>query len=124
MELLATIVSFVHLTWILLVIFGALWTRGRPFWTAAHLLSLLWGILVEVGPWPCPLTMAEEYLQTRAGVPQIGGSYLLHCVQSVVYPNAPYWLIATCGVTVCGVNMGVYAWRGLVWMRARRTRTA
>lgn len=120
MELLATCISIVHLAWIVLVIFGAIWTRGRPFWTAAHIACLVWGIVVEVGPLPCPLTLAENYFELRAGAPRVGGSYLLHCVQSLVYPNAPYWLIATCGATMCAVNLGVYAWRGWVWMRARR----
>jgi hypothetical protein len=120
MELLATGISILHLVWIVLVVFGAIWTRGRPFWTAAHIACLVWGIVVEVGPWPCPLTLAENYFALRAGEPGVGGSYLLHCVQSVVYPNAPYWVIAICGVTVCAVNLGAYAWRVWAWMKTRR----
>lgn len=119
MKLLATGVSIVHLTWILLVIIGAIWTRGRPFWTAVHLASLVWGIVVEVGPLPCPLTLAEQYFETKAGMAQVGGSYLLHAVQATIYPNVPYWVVATFGVAVCAVNLGVYAWRGWAWMRAR-----
>ena len=68
MELLATGISILHLVWILLVIFGAFWTRGRPFWTVVHLLSLGWGIIVEAGPWPCPMTLAEQYLPMGAGL--------------------------------------------------------
>ena len=117
MTLLATGLSILHLVWILLVIFGAFWTRGRPFWTAVHLLSLVWGIIVEVGPWPCPLTLAEQYLQ---GGTSLRGGYILHCVDSLVYPNLPYWVVAACGVAVCGVNLGVYAWRGWVWLQRRR----
>ena len=120
MELLAAFISILHLAWILLVVFGAIWTRGRPFWTTVHIACLMWGIVVEVGPWPCPLTLAEDYFALRAGAPGVGGSYLLHCVQSVVYPNAPYWVIAICGVTVCAVNLGVYAWCGWAWMKTRR----
>ena len=120
MKLLATGISMIHLAWILLVIFGALWTRGRPFWTAVHLLSLAWGIIVEVGPWPCPLTQMESYFESRAGLHTLQGSYLLHCIDSTVYPNLPYWVIAACGVTVCAANLGVYAWRGWVWLRERR----
>ena len=60
LKFLATGISILHLAWILLLIFGAFWTRRRPFWTAVHLLSLVWGIIVEVGPWPCPLTLAEQ----------------------------------------------------------------
>jgi hypothetical protein len=87
LELLATGISILHLVWILLVIFGAFWTRGRPFWTVVHLLSLVWGIIVEAGPWPCPMTLAEQYLPRGAG---LRGGYILHCVDSLVYPNLPY----------------------------------
>ena len=62
------LVLVVHLAWILWVIFGALWTSGRRGLTAFHIASLVWGIIVEVGPWPCPLTMAEDFFQQRAGV--------------------------------------------------------
>jgi hypothetical protein len=119
MKLLATCTSMLHLAFILLVVFGAMWTRRRPFWTAVHLLALVWGIIVEVGPWPCPLTLAEEYFQRGAGIPTLQGSYLLHCLDATIYPNLPYWMIAVCGVAVCAVNLGVYGWRGWVWMRQR-----
>ncbi len=49
------LVLVVHLAWILWVIFGAFWTRGRRWLAAFHIASLVWGIMVEVGPWPCPL---------------------------------------------------------------------
>jgi hypothetical protein len=58
--LLSVLVLAVHLLWLALVILGALWTRGRPIWTTLHILALLWGIAVEVSPWPCPLTLAEN----------------------------------------------------------------
>lgn len=119
MAILAAGTSLFHLMFILLVIFGALWTRGRPFWTGAHLVALLWGVIVEVGPVPCPLTLMETYFERGAGVPPIGGSYLLHCVNALIYPNAPYWTIAVCGVAVCVVNFGVYLWRGWGWRRRR-----
>ena len=48
------------------------------------------------------------------------GDYILHCVDSLVYPNLPYWVVAACGVVVCGVNLGVYAWRGWVWLQRRK----
>jgi len=124
MGVLAACTSMFHLLFILLVIFGALWTRRRPFWTAEHLLALLWGIVVEVGPLPCPLTLLEMYFERRAGVAVMQGSYLLHCIDALIYPNVPYWVIAVCGVAVCAVNLGIYLWRGWVWWRRREGKTA
>jgi hypothetical protein len=115
----AILVLVVHLTWITLVIFGALWTRGRPIWTTLHILSILWGMIAEAGPWPCPLTLAEQYFESRAGRAAYHGSFLLHILDATVYPNLPDWLITVAGVAVCAFNLGIYAWRFRNW-RARR----
>jgi hypothetical protein len=123
MKTLATTVILVHLLWIVLVLVGVVWTRGRPVWTTIHLACLAWGIIVEVGPWPCPLTMLEDYLERRAGEQAIGGSFILHWVQALIYPNAPYWLVATAGVTACSVILAIYAWRAWVWWSNRRATT-
>lgn len=112
MILAAAVILAIHLGWLGLVIFGALWTRGRPLWSALHILALLWGIAVEVGPWPCPLTLAEQYFELRAGWPAYHGSFLLHCLDAIVYPNVPGWIVSVAGVAICALNLGVY-WRRL-----------
>lgn len=109
----AIVVLVVHLIWILWVIFGAFWTSGRRWLTVFHIASLLWGIAVEIGPWPCPLTLAEDFFQHRAGLASYRGSFLLHSVSSLVYPNVSVTLLTACGVVVCVANLGIYAWRAL-----------
>ena len=117
MALLAALVLAIHLAWLGFVIFGALWTRGRPLWTAVHLLALLWGIVVEVSPWPCPLTLVEQHFEANAGLPLYHGSFLAHCLDAIVYPDLPYWLVASAGVAVCAFNIGIYLWR---WRSSHR----
>ena len=116
----ATSVLALHLTWILWVIFGALWTRGRPGLAALHISSLIWGIIVETGPWPCPLTLAEEFFERRAGVVPYHGGFLLHYLDRVVYPNLPIELLTACGVLVCGVNLAIYVRRWRAWRGCQR----
>jgi hypothetical protein len=113
--LLSIFALVLHLLWLTLVIFGALWTRGRPVWAALHILALLWGIVVELGPWPCPFTLAENYFEARAGLPSYHGSFLLHYLDAIVYPRLPYWIITSAGVAVCAANLGIYARR---WSRS------
>lgn len=113
------LVLVVHLAWILWVIFGAFWTSGRRGLTVFHIASLVWGIIVEVGPWPCPLTMAEDFFQQRAGVASTGGNFLQHYISSVVYPNVSATLLTICGVTVCVANLAIYGWRAFRWSRRR-----
>ena len=76
-----------------------------------HILALLWGIAVEAGPWPCPLTLAEQFFETRAGLSAYQGSFLLHALDAIVYPNVPGWVVTLIGVAVCAFNLGIYAWR-------------
>ncbi|HEY3989809.1 MAG TPA: DUF2784 domain-containing protein [Acidobacteriaceae bacterium] len=121
MTLLAALVLTIHLLWLALVIFGALWTRGRPVWTALHILALLWGIVVEVTPWPCPLTLLEQHFEAKAGLASYPGSFLLHYLDAIIYPNLPYWIVATAGVAVCAFNIGIYGWR---WRRYQSRRSA
>jgi hypothetical protein len=115
----AIVVLLLHLLWIAFVIFGALFTRGRPVWTTLHILSLLWGIAVEAGPWPCPLTLAEQYFEARAGLASFQGSFLAHTLDSIIYPNISGWLITVIGVAVCAFNLGIYAWRFRAHLRRR-----
>jgi hypothetical protein len=117
----AVLVLAIHLAWIVFVIFGAFFTRGRPFWSAAHILSLLWGIAVEAGPWPCPLTLAETYFESRAaGTAPYQGGFLLHYLDAIVYPNLPDWMLTAIGVAVCVANLAVYLRRFLMHRRKAR----
>lgn len=101
----------IHLAWILWVIFGALWTRGRPLAAWFHIASLVWGIIVEVSSLPCPLTLAEAFFDRKAGVDATRGSFLAHYLDALVYPNVPEWLLVGLGVAVCMLNLAIYARR-------------
>jgi hypothetical protein len=120
MKLLAITILWLHIAWILAVLFGVIFTRGRPVWTTLHVVSLVWGIVVEVGPWPCPLTMAEQYFEARAGMHAYQGSFLLHYLDRIVYPNLPWWLVGSVGASICAINLGIYAWRFYRWRRSRK----
>jgi hypothetical protein len=102
--------------WLLWVIFGAFFTRGRPVLTAVHIASLVWGLAVEVGPWPCPLTALEQNLQERAGITPYSGDFIVHYLDRLVYPDvSPRWLVIG-GIAVCTLNLLIYAGR---WLRPR-----
>ena len=107
----AIVIVAVHAAWLFGVIFGALGTRHRPVWSIVHVLALVWGVIVEVGPWPCPLTLAEEYFTARTTYAAYQGSNLLHLLNAIVYPDLPGWLVASAGVAVCVVNLSIYGWR-------------
>lgn len=118
---LAIAVVAIHAIWLLFVIFGAIWTRGRPFWSALHVAALVWGVIVEVGPWSCPLTVAESYFEASAGAVAYASASLLHFFDNLVYPDLPGWVLTCAGVAVCAFNLGIYGWR--FWEAFRRRYT-
>jgi hypothetical protein len=111
---LATAVLFVHALFIAWVLFGALFTRSRNILRWLHILSLIWGVLTELLPWPCPLTLLENWLEQKAGVEPYQGGFLLHYIDKLVYPDVSATALTVAGVTVCGFNLVLYgrqAWR-------------
>jgi hypothetical protein len=76
-----------------------------------HLGCLVWGILIEILPWTCPLTWAENWVEARAGIGPYQGGFLLHYLDALVYPNIPPGVLTGFGVAVCVVNLSIYAIR-------------
>lgn len=105
-----------HLVWILWVIFGWLVTRNRPWLRWFHIGSLVYGILLEVFVWVCPLTYAEQWLLRRAGLRSYRESFLGHYLEALVYPQVSQTLLTWCAVAVCLFILGLY---GLRFQRRR-----
>lgn len=109
---LAEAVLALHLLWCAWVAVGWILTRGRRVLAWLHIASLAYAIFIELTPWPpCPLTVAENWLEARAGVPPARGPFLLHLLDAVVYPNVPEWLVVGSAVMVCVAILGVYVRR-------------
>jgi hypothetical protein len=110
----ASLVLALHLFFILWVIFGAFFTRGRPLLTVVHIASFIWGLVIEIFPWTCPLTFAENWLEQRAGIALYSGGFLLHYLDALVYPSVPPLLLTVTAIAVFTANLAVY------WRRWRR----
>src|SRR5246500_2809208 len=102
---LATAVLFLHALFIVWVVFGAVVTRSRPILRWLHIVSLIWGVLTEVVPWPCPLTLLENWLEQKAGVAPYQGGFLLHYMDKLVYPDISATVLTVAGVLVCAFNL-------------------
>ena len=105
---LAAAVLFLHALFIVWVVFGALLTRSRPVLRWLHILSLIWGLLTDLLPSPCPLTVLENWLEATAGVTPYQGGFLLHYLDKFVYPDIPATVLTVVGVLVCLLNLALY----------------
>lgn len=103
---------FVHLLWCAWVLLGWMVTRGRPLLRTLHIASLIYAIIIESVPWPpCPLTVAETWLEVRAGIEPARGPFLVRVLEAIVYPSLPAWVVVGGAVLVCAGILTVYAGR-------------
>lgn len=116
---LAIVVLVAHALFILWVVFGALLTQSRPVLRWLHIASLIWGIFTELLPWPCPLTLLENWLETKAGIEPYQGGFLLHYLDRIVYPDISAMVLTVAGVIVCILNLALYGWQ--IWTQHRHT---
>lgn len=118
---LAESVLVVHLLFILWVMGGVLLVRHYPSLEWIHIGSLVYGIFIEVAPWPpCPLTILEQMLENHAGIAAFRGSFLLHYLDAFVYPNLPLTLLVSVAVLFCVANLTYYAFSSRIAQRLRR----
>ena len=115
---LAVSVLFLHALYILWVVSGAFLTRSRPILRWLHVGSLVWGILTELLPWPCPLTLLENWLEGYAGVEPAQGGFLLHYLDKLVYPDISSTMLTTVALIICALNLAYYGRQ--VWIARLR----
>ncbi len=113
-SILAEAVLLLHLLWCAWVLLGWTVTRSRPLLRTLHMASLVYAIIIELVPWPpCPLTVAETWLETRAGIEPAHGPFLVRVLDAVVYPDLPESFVVSCAVLVCVAILLVYLRRYL-----------
>jgi hypothetical protein len=117
-SVLAVFALLLHALFILWVIFGAFLARSRPVLRWLHIASLVWGILTELLPWPCPLTLLENWLEGKAGVEPYHGGFLLHYLDQLVYPDVSATVLTVGGVIICALNLAFYGRQ--IWIARRR----
>jgi len=85
-SLLADLAVLLHLLFVLFVLFGGLAVLRRPRLALLHLPAALWGGVVEIMGWICPLTYLENRLRRLGGGAGYGESFIEHYLQTLLYP--------------------------------------
>lgn len=105
----ADFVVLVHLGFILFVAVGGLLVLRWPRLAWAHVPAFVWGAMVELGGWICPLTPLEHRLRAAAGGAAYDGSFIDRYITPVVYPaGLTRGLQIVLGCTVIIVNLAIY----------------
>lgn len=113
-RLAADLVVLVHLGFILFVLFGGFLTLRWRGLLWLHLPAVVWGVLVELLGWYCPLTPLEQGLRRTAGETGYSGGFIEHYIVPLIYPSGltreTQFIFAA---IVIGLNGCAYGW--LLW---------
>ena len=80
-----TLVVF-HFSFILFVVFGGFLALRWPRLVYAHIPAMLWGVLIELSGWICPLTPLENHFRLLSGEQGYQGGYIEHYLIPLIYP--------------------------------------
>ncbi len=110
-QIAAELVLILHLGFIGFVIAGGVAVRWWPRIAWLHAPLFVWGSVVNLAGWVCPLTPLENQLRRLAGESGYPGSFIEQYVAPVVYPaGMTSDLALAAGVSLLVWNVAVYAW--------------
>ena len=105
----ADAIVLLHLGFILFVALGGLLVLRWPKLAWAHLPAVIWGALVELAGWICPLTPLENRLRAAAGDPAYTGGFIDRYIVPIVYPaQLTRGTQLALGIAVIVVNLVIY----------------
>ena len=109
--LLADVIAFVHLLFVLFVMFGSLFMLRWPAALWIHAPALLWGVIVECTGAICPLTPLEIRLRVLGGEAGYSEDFLSHWLLTVLYPESlTRGIQIVMGAALVMLNLCLYAW--------------
>lgn len=106
---LADATAVIHLLFVLFVALGGLFVLRWRKIVWLHVPAAVWGTLVEVMNWICPLTTWEESFRIRAGMSGYSEGFLAHYIYRLIYPpGLTRGVQLAIAVFVLAVNVSVY----------------
>ncbi len=86
-NVLASAILLAHLLFIAFVICGGFLVIRWPRTAVVHLPAAVWGAVVEIFGWVCPLTPLENHFRLLAGNSSYSGDFIARYLIPVIYPE-------------------------------------
>ena len=83
---LADLTVILHFGFILFVVFGGFLAFKWRKVSWVHIPAFLWGGMIEIGGWICPLTHFENYFRHAAQLEGYADSFVERYILPIVYP--------------------------------------
>ena len=112
-----------HFTFVLFVIFGGVLACKWRWVRWLHLPALVYGLLIEIFNWYCPLTLLEIELRRRASLTLYEGSFISQYVNRLVYIDVSQTTLIAGAVAVFVLNLVLYFYVGRGQWHARSSRS-
>ena len=119
-RVLANLVLIVHFAFVIFVVFGAFLVLKWRRLAWIHVPAFLWGAIIEIAGWICPLTYLEHWLQIKSGIAVEKIGFVEQYLTPLLYPTPlmrPFQIIL--GSIVLGMNGLIYAW--ILWRNMKIT---
>jgi len=80
------VIVVLHFLFVIYVLLGGLFLLKWKKAAWLHVPAVIWGILVELNGWLCPLTPLENQLRIKAGLGMYDGDFVMHYIMPILYP--------------------------------------
>ena len=102
-------IVLLHLGFILFVLFGGFVVLRWPKVAWVHLPAAVWGVLIELFHWWCPLTKWENHFLRLAGKAGYDGGFVAHYIMPIIYPpGLTRGIEIAIGIFVLIINVTLY----------------
>ena len=106
----ADMVVLLHAAFVFFVLFGGLavlrWQRIAWY----HLPAAMWGVIIELGGWTCPLTYLENHLRRMGGGSGYGVTFIERYLEPLLYPlGLTRHTQLVFGLSALLLNLAIYA---------------
>ena len=116
-QLAAEAVLILHLAFGLFAVLGGFALAAYPRVAWLHVPTVIWGTLVNLAGWVCPLTPLENWFRGLAGGSGYEGDFIEHYLVPIIYSEASVGISGvSLGVCLAIWTLAVYMW---IWNRHR-----
>ncbi len=115
----ADLIMILHFLFITFVVIGGFAVMRWSWIAFLHLPAAVWGVLIELLNWTCPLTPLEASYRQAAGQAGYDGGFIEHYLMPLIYPSG---LTRTVQFTLAAVVLCVNAYVYTIVIRRYRSR--
>lgn len=109
-RILADATAIFHFLFVLFVALGGLLVLRWRRLAWVHLPCAIWGAVIEIFNWTCPLTTYENMFRVRGGMQGYGDDFIAYHIFRLIYPEAlTRGMQFAIAAFVFAINTAVYA---------------